>query len=349
MEPNKKLFIDKGIMQVSELVKGVVIQLQKRYHPNMVIQVSDLAWDCFTTLYTRRFFDKYDYTKSKENTYLNNGVKNYLIDQERKLIDKPKQFSLDMETESGNTYAEMLDSKVSGASINVEAYLEAIKVLKPELSGVFAKDRGIIVEGNTLSPYAVLYMTLKGYNNGEIADMFNTNTVYVSKVYGDALEFLKKKAQVDITEESVDIIGETKKNVRCGMCGCEHTKPAYKRDGSEYRSDTGFLFYYCHGCKTYNTAITGSFLSSGMTNVNRMKFLVFCEELRKDRSIGEVKQELGIPYATAWEWYNIQYEYFKGKSKYFFTKQISYWREIITEAVEWKANNKKQVLVNDNA
>ena len=117
------------IKQLAALTEDFVYSLHRRFNPNRLVPVEDLAWDCFTTLYLRRFFEKYDVTKSKKSTYLYNGVKNYLIDQERIAQGRVSTVSSDEPCGDNMTFADILDKKIADSMITVEFLIEAISVL----------------------------------------------------------------------------------------------------------------------------------------------------------------------------------------------------------------------------
>lgn len=71
-----------------DTIKFLVKLYIRRYHPSNRLPVVDICWDCFTHLYVGNngasFLGRYDQSRSKLHTYITHGVKNFLIDLERK-------------------------------------------------------------------------------------------------------------------------------------------------------------------------------------------------------------------------------------------------------------------------
>jgi ribosomal protein L37AE/L43A len=332
---------------LKDLVAKQVRQTIKRYHPNHFMPVEDVAWDCFTTLWMKKFFHKYDFEKSGKNTYLWNGVKNYLIDQERGASIRPKGYSLDVKIAGTDdlTYGEMLDERMSEVVISIEAYLEVLDVINPEAGGsrintrikrLTELDDGSEVE---LSGYSVLYLSLSGYRNKEIAERFNVTPYYISQLYNRGLNELKSAVDAEEFEagdirECISVlkgfINKEEDTYICPHCHSKNTR--------FWSADTTSALpaYICRDCERSFSEFTKTPLTR-MNNVNRLKFIDLGRAILEGGNTGElsIKADLGVDKVR--QWVPLFKDYFNEEPEVFIQRKLIRWERMINEAEAKKA------------
>ncbi|MCB2196978.1 MAG: hypothetical protein KQH79_14045 [Bacteroidetes bacterium] len=166
--------------------------LLKRFHPNHSLSVEDISWDCFTYLYLKGFFAKYDKKKSSKWTWVAFGVKNYLIDLERK-YKKEKYFLRDSEL-----VLKLLDND-SDPYINLDRkmILFMLENICPELAGQIkfrTKPKFVQISKTQkvmLSEYIVIHLYLAGYNFKTISRFFKVTPKYISILFERGVNQLK--------------------------------------------------------------------------------------------------------------------------------------------------------------
>jgi transposase-like protein len=330
------------LKKVENEVRRAVSQLRFRYNPNTRMPESDVAWDCFTTLYMRGFFHKYDGTKSKTITYLWNGVRNYLIDQERSALNKMQPVS--MNTMVGKTkticLGDFIDNSISESAIGIESYLEVLDILKNTMKNntkyqAVTKELGKVC----LSGYTVMYLVVSGYKIHEVAKMFGVSKAMISLLYTEALGILKENAEdLDI---STDILSWTNKmeTIRnsgsaptCPHCGGHRTK--YWCTSTE---GTYVKLYTCKDCTRSFNIFTKTPLHWMKTSV-RQQFIAFCTDYTNGKILSDCAATAGVGFKKATTWLSQYKDYFYIDSKRIILKKLNMWEEEIRDSIERKEN-----------
>jgi len=338
----KKGFETGNFEMLKDLVLGQVKKTIYRYNPNHFLPVEDIAWDCFTSLWMKGFFHKYDMTLSQKHTYLWNGVKNYLIDQERGASTRLKCYSLDVPIsgKSEKTFGELVNESLEDAAVGIEAYLEIINLVRPEISGRFEKKRKrreADIEGVgsfVLSEYAVLYLTLSGYKNKEISDLFGVSSFYVSQLYKKGVEILQETVDARELDGDVSDCFQVIIENKLEECVCPHCRSKNTRFWS---SDTtsGVPFYVCRDCTKAFSEFTGTPLHN-LKNHERLKYVrlgeLYCEGL----TVGQLSVQLDIGVDKVRKWVDMYNDYFMGDTSILIKGKLNRWLRIINEAEKRK-------------
>lgn len=336
--------------ELKKLVTSQVRQTIKRYHPNHFMPVDDIAWDCFTTLWMKGFFHKYDFTKSAKTTYLWNGVKNYLIDQERGASTRPKGISLDFQIsgKTSRTLGEVLDEKLVDASVGVETYLEVLDVISPEAGGtrIRKQNRRVSQFDNgdvELSGYSVLYLTLSGYRNKEIAEKFGVSPYYVSQLYKQGVEDLKTRVDTDSMFDGdigdcVSVLRECVHNEEeahiCPHCHSKNTR--FWSDDSW----SALPFYICKDCTRSFNEFTKTPLQT-MQNKGRLKFIDVCRFHIEGTTVGQISVQLDLGVDKVKKYIDIYRDFFVADPEMFVLRKLTRWEGVIRKAEQRKATWKK--------
>lgn len=310
--------IQENYQQLVDETGRLTRKLLRKFHPHFNMPESDLAWDCFTTLYMRGFYHKYDRTKSSEFTYLYNGVKNFLIDKER-CTRKVDIYSLDDEVSSkGNLkFADMVDSEVFGEARKFESYVELIGILKKD--GVI--DEKYKFEGLPLSVYSIMYLKLKGYNGQELAEIYHTSTQVIRELYATAVSTLQKAYSEHgvLEEDSAILYDKAEYGVACNRCGSDNIKPWGV-------GPSGVHYYYCKDC---NDGIGFTLFSGTPLNYwrfdKRKKFVDFVFEYNSGVSLGDCARKCEISFEIALEWVRIIQEFHKKEGRSVFSQRLKLW------------------------
>lgn len=177
---------------IHEVVKIFVKHHIRRFHPSNRLPLEDVSWDCFTHLYLNSFFGKYDPSSSKIWTYVAFGVKNYLIDLERKPSNR-----LDYVQDSALIF-ELLDNTTT-LSGNEEStiFLSLLEYIRPEIIGqiTFRKKPKYVQISKTqrviLSEYIVLHLSWLKYTFKDISQFFDVSPRYIGILYEKGVQLLK--------------------------------------------------------------------------------------------------------------------------------------------------------------
>jgi hypothetical protein len=183
-----------------------------RYHPSNRLPVEDICWDCFTHLYIgnngANFLGRYDQSKSKLHTYVTHGVKNYLIDLERKASNKLKFVN---ESEQILNILSNTSDPYYNETLDVIRYL--LEEIRPEVIG-YLKTRKvkkrIKLKNNSyvyLSEFIVIHLLLAGYNQKDISIYFKVTPRYIGKLVDRSISLLKNSALRSSTNIQYELHG----------------------------------------------------------------------------------------------------------------------------------------------
>lgn len=336
--------------ELKKLVESQVRRTIKRYNPNHWLPVQDIAWDCFTTLWTKGFFHRYDITQSQKTTYLWNGVKNYLIDQERGVSTRPNCLSLDvpLSEKSTKTFGEMIDEKLADIAVSIESYLEVLDVINPDSTGKRIKfrherltelpDLGKI----ELSGYAVLYMSLSGYRNKEIAEKFAVSTFYISQLYKKGVDELKEAVEESSFDGNIlecfsvlkGCVEREEETHICPHCGSKKTR--------FWSSETwsGVPFYVCKHCTKSFSEFTNTPIQK-LKNNERVKFIELGRLVLEGRNTGQISVKIDVGVDKVRKWVDMFQGYFTDDPEVFIQRRLKRWEKIVEESEGRKASWKK--------
>lgn len=178
-----------------DIIKFFVKLYIRRFHPSNRLPVEDICWDCFTHLYLGNdrvnFLGRYDQSKSKLHTYVTHGVKNFLIDLER----KTGKLDFVYDSEDLMNLLSNANNPHNNETIDVIHYL--LEEIRPEVIGHLKSrkfKKRIKLKNNSniyLSEFIVLHLILAGYNQKEISDFFKVTPRYIGKLYDRSVALLK--------------------------------------------------------------------------------------------------------------------------------------------------------------
>ena len=308
-------------------VTSRVYQLKTRFNPSNFLPKEDIAQDCFTTLYMRNFFGKFDSTKSQISTYIYNGVKNFLIDQERGSSCRIKSVYMENIMSDNMNLSDIIDFDITGTAEKAEHIKETIDVLRSRKIR-FKKDViSAEVEGNNLelSEYTVMHLKYVGYTIYEIADMFGVSSTYISRLFSNGSDFIKEHIGEEIKEKRV-------KKVVCPFCGKEEVR----------LYDISWTFYpwfMCRKCGKTFTLFTNTPLNN-LRGSDRKKFLSLMIKLNSENiSLRKAILDLNIDSKKGVIWAKKFWDHFKGESKTMIKLRLVEWSKFI-EAAERRMKNK---------
>lgn len=194
-----------------------------RFNPSSRNPIGDVAWDCFSTLFNRRFFEKFDETKSSKWSYFNTGVTRYLIDRERadgkRLVagvnsnDEVIKISL-ISTTHAETGDNILDSynvrqEKEDLFSNMLSMSECLKEV-PCFTYKDVEGYDLMFGAISLNPYNVVRLYLLGYTYDKIGLIFGEPADLISELFMESVDLLKEQAaegQITIdqfTDDSID-------------------------------------------------------------------------------------------------------------------------------------------------
>jgi len=336
--------------ELKKMTEAQVNRTIKRYHPNHWLPTQDIAWDCFTTLWMKGFFHRYDVTQSQKTTYLWNGVKNYLIDQERGVSTRLNCLSLDVpiSEKSTRTLGEMIDERLADITVSIESYLEVLEVIRPESTGKRIKfrherltelpDIGKI----ELSGYAVLYMSLSGYRNKEIAERFDVSTFYISQLYKKGVDELRDAIEDNTFDGNIlecfsvlkGCLESEAETYICPHCGSKKTR--------FWSSETwsGVPFYICKECTKSFSEFTNTPIQK-LKNVERLKFIDLGRLIVEGCNTGQMSVKIDLGVDKVKKWADMFRGYFVDDPAVFIQRKLKRWERIIHEAEQRKSTWKK--------
>jgi DNA-directed RNA polymerase specialized sigma24 family protein/transposase-like protein len=289
-----------------EEVKGYVHSLMGRYHPSRPLStpVDDLAWDCYTDLWRRRAFAKYDSSRSREGTYLYNCVSRWLIDRERRANAQPKLVSAGLEG----------DVPVAMAAVGTEAYMDIMGHLpQPGQDGALPP----------LTPETTWYMALAGYTHRQIAEGHNMSLYHVRRHYREAKAAYKAglAAHVDISPARAAMAPA------CPHCGSRHT---YRRRWAG-KGWSCVPAHECRGCGKGFSAFTGTPMLR-LSNPKRMEFIRVAHALARGEDMGRVFVKEKIPFKRVKKIKQQYEEYFDGEPVAYVKAKLAKWQSVVTIA-----------------
>lgn len=304
-------------------VKSKVSFLIRKFNPNYFLPIEDITQDCFTTLWSRGFFGKYDGSKSMFNTYLYNGVKNFLIDQERSASIRVKTLSFEYQVSDNMTLGDICDKEVSDEAISFEVYSEILKSISEKNK---IKERKINIDGKEylLNEYTIIYLKLQGYNFYEIADMFKVSGTYISRLYKDGKETI---ANTDI--EKIKITKEKK-------IDCPHCKSKEIKYWS--MSWTYIPLFSCNNCKKTFNLFTNTPLN-GLREKDRDECICVLQQLYENKPIKNIAIDTCISMRKVAIWATKYWNYFEGEFIFIRKKRIEEWSKLIELAKKRKKEN----------
>ncbi|MBN1599049.1 MAG: hypothetical protein JW894_12210 [Bacteroidales bacterium] len=194
---------EKGITEIhgpslidSYLVIEIFVKhLIRRFHPNNKLPIEDVSWDCFTQLYQNGLFACYDESLANIWTWVAFGVKNFLIDLERK-YNRHKKYFINSEL-----IIDLLDNdKDPFTNTNRKKLLFLLEEIRPENIGEikfrsrkksYSDKRTIEVN---LSEYIVLHLFLAGLNFKMISQLFDVSHRYIGILFKKGANLLKSHA-----------------------------------------------------------------------------------------------------------------------------------------------------------
>jgi hypothetical protein len=181
------------------IIKFIVKRHIRRFHPGNRLPVEDICWDCFTHLFVNdnraNFLGRYDSRRSKLHTYVTHGVKNYLIDLER----KSGKLSFVYESEDIIQFLSDANNPYSNETIDIIQNL--LEEIRPEVIGYLKTRKSkkrIKLKNNSyiyLSEFIVVRLILAGYNHKEISNFFEVSPRYIGKLYERSVSLLKSVAK----------------------------------------------------------------------------------------------------------------------------------------------------------
>lgn len=188
---------------VYPFVRKMVYGMCGHYHPNRRDPLDEVAWDCYTHFVIKKYFERYDEKQAFKTTnkmyFIKIGVRNYLIDQERKAARRIKTVSGDREIGEGTTLFNMIDDKVSDEMVARVVVEELVDTLKGR------QDWGMEHEtpccGTTkVSHHAIMVHYIRGYKRKEIAAIFTLSVNRVNGIIREGLDLMIEKVERDKLE-----------------------------------------------------------------------------------------------------------------------------------------------------
>jgi DNA-directed RNA polymerase specialized sigma24 family protein len=192
---------------VISFINNMVKAMQGRYHPKYKGDIKELAWDCYVHFLTfqgrsgKNFFERYDDNLESHGTrtnpmyHLKIGIRNFLIDQERKSSRRVQTVSGDKLVGESTTLFQLVSEDLS------EDRLEETKTeVLTDLVGFLKDERHWGPWGETselgryqLSYYGILYHYLKGYKSKEIAEFFGISVNRTNSIVREGVDILCTK------------------------------------------------------------------------------------------------------------------------------------------------------------
>lgn len=191
--------------QTLTFVKRMVASMWMRFHPNKKDSIEDLAWDCYTHFVIKKYFERYDenaaYKKTNKMFFIKIGVRNYLIDQERRETRRIKTVSGDMMVGEGTSLFNMIDEKISDDVMTRVSAEEVVELLKGEME--WGKEHETPCLGVTkVSHHAVMVHYVKGYKPKEISSIFTLSVNRVNAIIRESMTMLIDKVKEEELELS---------------------------------------------------------------------------------------------------------------------------------------------------
>ena len=330
---------------LSKYTQAIVRKYIRSFNPDHFLPVDDVAWDCFTTLYTRGFFHKFDIKSASTNTYLYNGVRNYLVDQQRYALSRPKGVSIDspLAGSDGLRLVDILDARLSEVVVGLSVYAE-VADRNEEITRLLEKHGNKYARigqlGSVyLNEYSVLYLHLfMGYRVWEIEKVFGVSGHIVSKLlkYGTAVV---ERVADENGSDSADIYEMIENNIRtnedtvapvCPHCGSANTRFWTDETWSALPS------YYCRECDRYYTVFTGTALNP-YTNKSRLNILKTGLMTLDGYTRGQISVRLDIGVEKVQEYREGVLAEFNEDNPYMIRAKFNKWVKQIEKAESIKA------------
>lgn len=193
--------------RVKEFISVMVRGMWRRFHPKHKGEIPELCWDCYVHIMTFRgrsgksFFERYDdnYTshgvKMNRMYYIKLGVRNWLIDQERKASRKIQTVSGDSLVGETTTLFQLLEDTTFVDDSSRREMSEVVEHLIARLKA--EKEWGPVSETpdgeSRLSHYRILKHHVEGYKSKEIADFFSISVNRVNSLVRESVKILCEK------------------------------------------------------------------------------------------------------------------------------------------------------------
>jgi len=177
-----------------DLITLFVNTMQIHYHPHMISTRYDLVMDCYLKWKKNGYIDKFDGQITSPEYFIKIGVRNFLIDCERKKRIHPQSLDIQFDGKESNLL-DRLD--IASSLMLVEDYMAeeslTLDMLMEKLQlesswGIKIGETPLLGE-QRLSHYAVVHHWRQGYEFDEIAKMF---TISINRTRGIVQEAVQK-------------------------------------------------------------------------------------------------------------------------------------------------------------